>query len=55
MRVVENPVGGWDIRQPGNPRAVDHYADMNMAVLKADTMMLNGGVGKRSPGTWCTA
>jgi hypothetical protein len=43
MRVVENPEGGWDIREPRNPRPVDHCADMNQAVLKAGTMMLHGG------------
>ena len=36
MRVVESPGGGRDIREPGSIRAVDHRADMNEAVIKAE-------------------
>ena len=43
IRVVENPDGGWDIREPGRTRALAHSADLNEAVLKARTMMVNGG------------
>lgn len=43
MRVVENPGGGWDIREPGSTRALAHSADMKDAVHRASTMMLHGG------------
>lgn len=43
VRVVENPGGGWDIREPGSTRALAHSADMKEAVLRARTMMQHGG------------
>lgn len=43
VRVVENPGGGWDVREPGSTRVLAHSAEMNEAILKARTMMLNGG------------
>jgi hypothetical protein len=38
-----NLEGGWDIREPGTARPVDHCADIDEAVRKAGTMMLHGG------------
>jgi hypothetical protein len=43
IRVMQNPGGGWDIREPGRTRALAHSDDLNEAVLKARTMMVNGG------------
>lgn len=44
VRVVPNPDGGWDVREPGGTRALTHARTKDTAILRARTMMLNGGV-----------
>ncbi len=44
VRVLPNPAGGWDVREPGSTRALSHAAQENKAVLRAQAIMLRGGV-----------
>lgn len=44
VRVLPNPAGGWDVREPGSVRALGHAAERNAAVLRAQALMLSGGV-----------
>jgi hypothetical protein len=44
VRVVPNPAGGWDVREPGTTRALSHAADKDEALVRAHAVMLNGGV-----------
>jgi hypothetical protein len=44
VRVVPNPAGGWDVREPGATRALSHAADKHKAVVRARGVMLAGGV-----------
>ena len=44
VRVVPNPGGGWDVREPGSTRALHHSAVKEKAVRRARSAMLDGGV-----------
>ena len=44
VRVVPNPGGGWDVWEPGGTRALAHARTKDKAILRARTLMLDGGV-----------
>lgn len=44
VRVLPNPAGGWDVREPGSARALGHAAERDKAVLRAQALMVSGGV-----------
>lgn len=44
VRVLPNPGGGWDVREPGSTRALSHAAEEDEAVVRARAMMPQGGV-----------
>ena len=44
VRVLPNPRGGWDVREPGSTRALGHAAERDRAVLRARTLLQRGGV-----------
>ena len=44
VRVLPNPRGGWDVREPGSTRALGHAAERDKAVLRARTLQRGGVV-----------
>jgi hypothetical protein len=44
VRVAPNGEGGWDVREPGNSQPLAQATEEGKAVLRARSLMVNGGV-----------
>lgn len=43
VRVLPRHGGGWDVREPGNARVLDHASQRDEAIRRAQSLMVNGG------------